>query len=762
MHPAVRTCVLLALLLAAATGLPKAAEEAIPLTEGWKFQPGDNPAWAAPEFDDAAWVPIRVDKIWEDQGYEKLDGFAWFRLRFTLPAHLKERARLQDGLRLCLGKINNFDQSYLNGALFGVNGKVVPASTPADTGFLKADSSLWNVERVYILPPDDPRLRWDQENVLAVRVYDEGGQGGLWSGTAHLRMVALSDYLDVDCARQPFIHVAGRVAKEFSARNTSGNHPLAGTLRIRAETPCDGKVVMEKLTPVDLKPGASMPLKVDLLEPFQTFVIHYDFAFDGTAETVSITEEVPYILTPLPPDEPRINGPAVYGARPGRPFLFAVPATGERPMSFSAKHLPKGLRIDKKTGIIRGKVEKAGSYPVALTAQNRYGRARKTIRLEIGDRIALTPPMGWNSWNCWGLAVDQEKVLASARVFREMGLLDHGWSFINVDDGWEIKGDSDRPKRDPAGNILTNEKFPDMKAMGDQLHALGLKFGIYSSPGPLTCGGYTASWQHERNDARSFAAWGVDYLKYDWCSYEKIARDQSLPELQAPYRVMRAALDEAGRDIVYSLCQYGMGKVWEWGASVGGNLWRTTGDITDSWESMRDIGFAQVENAPFAGPGHWNDPDMLVVGWVGWGPSLHPTRLTPDEQYAHISLWCLLSAPLLIGCDLTRLDPFTLNLLTNDEVLALDQDPLGKQAVPKIRQGDIQVWVKELADGGTAVGIFNLGAKAAAYRLPFAAAGLPEAAAARDLWRQKGLGRATGGLEVTVPAHGVVLLKLTP
>ena len=330
MNASIRTAVLLAVLLVALTGLSTAAEETIPLTAGWRFQPGDNPAWAAPEFDDTAWVPIRVDKIWEDQGYEKLDGFAWFRLRFVLPARLKERAHLQDGVRICLGKINNFDQSFLNGALFGVNGKVVPASTPADTAFLKADSSLWNVERCYVLPPDDPRLRWDQENVLAVRVYDEGGQGGLWSGTANLRMVALSDYLDVDCARQPFTQSAGRVLKEFSVRNTSGAHPISGTLRIRAETPCDGKVVMEKLTPVDLKPGASMPLKVDLLEPSQTFVIHYDFALDGAGEAVSITEEVPYILTPLPPDAPRVNGPAVYGARPGRPFLFAVPASGER------------------------------------------------------------------------------------------------------------------------------------------------------------------------------------------------------------------------------------------------------------------------------------------------------------------------------------------------------------------------------------------------------------------------------------------------
>jgi len=288
---------------------------------------------------------------------------------------------------------------------------------------------------------------------------------------------------------------------------------------------------------------------------------------------------------------------------------------------------------------------------------------------------------------------------------------------------------------------------------------MGLKLGIYSSPGPLTCGGYTASYQHEWQDAQTFAGWGIDYLKYDWCSYGNIARDTSLEERQKPYFVMQDALRQVDRDIVYSLCQYGMSQVWRWGEEVGGNLWRTTGDITDTWESLKEIGFSQVENAPFAGPGHWNDPDMLIVGWVGWGPSLHPTRLTPDEQYTHITLWCLLSAPLLIGCDLERLDPFTLNLLTNDEVLAIDQDPLGKQATPVITGGETQVWVKELADGANAIGIFNLGESPVSYTLELQALGLTGDVAIRDLWRQKDLGLCTTLFKTKVPAHGVILLK---
>ncbi|MCX6566637.1 MAG: glycoside hydrolase family 27 protein, partial [Candidatus Aminicenantes bacterium] len=388
------------------------------------------------------------------------------------------------------------------------------------------------------------------------------------------------------------------------------------------------------------------------------------------------------------------------------------------------------------------------------------GEDRRVLEIVIGPKIALTPPLGWNSWNVWGASVDAKKVKESAGVFVEKGLRDHGWSYINIDDGWEIKGDDPRPKRDPAGKILTNEKFPEMRGLGDAIHALGLKFGIYSSPGPLTCAGYTGSHQHEAQDAASYAEWGVDYLKYDWCSYDGIAAGRSLYELKKPYRLMQKSLASVGRDIVFSLCQYGMGNVWEWGEEVGGNSWRTTGDITDAWESVRDIGFAQVENAKYAGPGHWNDPDMLVVGWVGWGPNLHPTRLTPDEQYTHISLWCLLSSPLLIGCDLTRLDAFTLNLLTNDEVLAVNQDPLGRQAVPVLKSGDIQVWVKQLEDGSRAVGIFNLADKAASYTLEYKKVGLRGIIFARDLWRQKDAMAESEKIDVRIPGHGVVLLKL--
>jgi hypothetical protein len=267
--------------------------------------------------------------------------------------------------------------------------------------------------------------------------------------------------------------------------------------------------------------------------------------------------------------------------------------------------------------------------------------------------------MGWNSWNCWGLSVDAEKVKRCANLMISSGLADHGWSYINIDDGWEAG-------RDATGEILANNKFPDMKGLCDSIHALGLKTGIYSSPGPLTCGQFTGSYNHEMQDARTYARWGFDYLKYDWCSYDKVTKNYGRSELKKPFIFMKKAIESTSRDIVYSLCQYGMGNVWEWGDSVGGSSWHTTGDITDTWESLSMIGFYQDVCAPFTRPGNWNDPDMLVVGWVGWGPNTRPTRLTPGEQYTHVSLWALLSSPLLLGCDLSLLDDFTMNLLTND------------------------------------------------------------------------------------------------
>ncbi len=499
-------------------------------------------------------------------------------------------------------------------------------------------------------------------------------------------------------------------------------------------------------------------------------------------EIVAKGNQKRYILTPKAPDVPRINGAKVYGVRPVHPFLYRIAATGKRPMSFSAENLPKDLSLDPKTGIITGSIQKEGKYNVTLTAANKLGTTKSNFKISVGDKICLTPPMGWNSWNCWASSVDASKVKVAADAMIKTGLINHGWSYINIDDCWAIEpGSKDSLTagipRDKNGMINANKKFPDMKALSGYVHKDGLKMGIYSSPGPLTCAGFTASYKHEQEDAERFAEWGIDYLKYDWCSYGKIAKNDSLPELQKPYIVMRNALNKVDRDIVFSLCQYGMGDVWKWGAKVGGNLWRTTGDITDNWSSMAGIGFNQAGHEKYAGPGHWNDPDMLVVGMVGWGPALHATRLTPNEEYTHISLWSLLSAPLLLGCDLNRLDNFTLNLLTNDEVLAVDQDPLGHQAHRVYKEDGKQIWVKDLATGSKAVGLFYVGGqrknpadyfqwgnghKETKIVLTASEIGITGKFKVRDLWRQKDLGIFQNKFEAEVPYHGVVLISVTP
>lgn len=484
-------------------------------------------------------------------------------------------------------------------------------------------------------------------------------------------------------------------------------------------------------------------------------------------ETKDAPREEPVILTPKPSPKPRINGARVFGVRPGSPVLYTIAATGKRPLRFAAENLPEGLSLSAPSGRITGHLEKPGEYEITLIAKNELGEARRTLRLVVGDTIALTPPMGWNSWNCWGCAVDEEKIRQAADAMVESGLADHGWQYINIDDCWMVKCDSDDPvvggpTRDEYGRILTNERFPDMKALTDYVHARGLKIGTYISPGPWTCQRFEGSWRHEQLDARRFAEWGFDYLKYDWCGYGSIARRPSLEQMKEPYIFMRLCLDRVDRDIVYSLCQYGMGEVWKWGAEVGGNCWRSTGDIVDTWGSMSGIGFAQDEIAPYAGPGHWNDPDMLVVGKVGWGPNLRDSRLTPNEQYTHISLWSLLCSPLLIGCDLTQLDEFTLNLLTNDEVLEVNQDPLGRQARRVSQDGYLEVWAKKMEDGSVAASLFNRDETPKTVTARWSDLGLSGAMRVRDLWRQKDIGTFENAFETEVPRHGVVLVRLRP
>lgn len=490
--------------------------------------------------------------------------------------------------------------------------------------------------------------------------------------------------------------------------------------------------------------------------------------------------DIKTILTPEPSPEPKINSPKIFGNTPGNPFLYTIAASGNRPMSFSANDLPNGLSIDSKTGIISGKVTQRGTYHTILKAKNDLGEATKELTIKIGDTIALTPPIGWNGWNSWARNIDREKVIASANAMVNMGLRDHGWTYINIDDAWQGQ------RGGKYNAIQPNEKFPDFKGMIDYIHSLGLKAGIYSTPWISSyagyCGGssefengaftdsirqnkrafrYIGKYRFETEDARQMADWGVDYLKYDW-------------RLEVPSAErMSVALKNSGRDIHYSLSNSApFANAADWSRIA--NSWRTGPDIRDSWTSLYISAFTIDKWAPFAGPGHWNDPDMLIVGNVTTGSEMHPTRLTPNEQYSHVSLFSLLAAPLLIGCPIEQLDNFTLNLLTNDEVIEINQDPLGKPARLVADNSGVQIWVKPLEDGSFAVGLFNtdnFGQTPQSYfrwgdetskpfAFDFTKAGLSGTWKLRDVWKQKDLGVFENSFETEIAHHGVVLLRL--
>ncbi len=754
MKPFRISVLLFSILLFLSCSRPKPVEF-IRLDTGWKFNTGDSMIYASATFDDSKWKEINPTQLWELQGFPNYDGYAWYRKKFVLPESLKQNSFYKDSISIFLDLIDDAEISFLNGLPLGQNGVLLKA-TDIIAKKVPDSPDAYRISRKYVLSVNDPRLLWDKENVLAIRVFDHGGGGGMYGTGQSISMIDVKDYLKLDINASALkLKSENSFVKGVNLVNTSRKATFEGTLYLKIQDPETQKIIFESSKEFSVAPAQVVNNEFEFsADQTKRIIANFSFHEKKSGITISDQMELPYILTPKPSESPKINGAKVYGQRPGRPFLYLIAATGIRPMTFSASNLPEGLALDKNTGIISGAAKKTGEYIVKLKVVNAKGNAERDLKIVIGNKLSLTPPLGWNSWNCWGLSVDAEKVKKAADRLLSTGLADHGWTFINIDDGWEA------PNRAKNGDILTNEKFPDMKSVTDYVHSKGFKMGIYSSPGRLTCGGFLGSYQHEQQDVNSWAKWGIDYIKYDWCSYEEIAKNKDLEELKKPYLVLKSALAKSSRDIVFSLCQYGMGDVWKWGNEVDGNLWRTTGDITDNWESMHGIGFSQVPNAGFAKPGNWNDPDMLVVGWVGWGPSLHPSRLSSSEQYTHISLWALLSAPMLIGCDLDKLDDFTLNLLSNDEVLDIDQDPLGKQARPVEKDDMHEIWVKELEDGSKAVGMFNLSTDEKSISVNFEKLSLTGKHTLRDLWRQKDLGEFDGTFETKVNSHGVILLKI--
>ncbi|RPJ61194.1 MAG: alpha-galactosidase [Acidobacteria bacterium] len=482
----------------------------------------------------------------------------------------------------------------------------------------------------------------------------------------------------------------------------------------------------------------------------------------------------PAILTPKPGPAPRINGPKVYGCRPGNPFIYRVPTTGKQPMVFSAKKLPASLTLDKAEGIITGTAPAKGEYLVTLIARNREGDSTRPFKIVSGDTLALTPPMGWNHWYAHYNRVTDAMMRQAAEAMVSSGMADVGYQYVNIDDCWMNCAPDEDPKRfDPSrvgpvrdqdGNILPNKYFPDMRALTAFIHKKGLKAGIYTSPGPKTCAGYAGSYGHEAQDARQFAGWGFDFLKYDWCSYSQIAKeDKSLETLQKPYRLMGDILREQKRDIVFNLCQYGMGDVWEWGAEVGGHSWRTAGDLGFELNRITEVALKNTGHRAWSKPGAWNDPDYIQIGYIGdarTGGLPKACALSPNEQYAFMSLWCLMAAPLFYSGDMARLDDFTINVLCNSEVIDVNQDPLGRCGAIQQLDDASFLMVKMLEDGSKAVGLFNQRNTEATLTAAWPALGIIGPKRVRDLWRQRDLGVFEKQFQAKVPAHGVLLVRI--
>ena len=484
------------------------------------------------------------------------------------------------------------------------------------------------------------------------------------------------------------------------------------------------------------------------------------------------------ILTPKPQAAAKINGPTIYGARPGHPFLYRIPCTGLRPMQFAARGLPPSLSLDPATGIISGTTpDKTGIYPVTLLAANANGKSSRLFRIVVGDMLALTPPMGWNTWYSDYGNPTAAKVRQAADAMISSGMADFGYQYVNVDDGWPMKPDSTIPElsgapRDPQGAIRPNDRFKDMAALAAYIHAKGLKAGLYSSPGPLNCAGFTGSYQHEELDAKTFAAWKFDFLKYDWCSYGTIApKNSTLADYRKPYDLMGGLLKQQDRDIVLNLCQYGMGNVWTWAPDSGGNSWRTTGDLGDEKRNrlpgFYSIALANAGHAAYAGPGHWNDPDYILIGAIDdpamYGQPQKPAlvSLTADEQYSYMSMWALMASPLFFGGDMSQLDDFTLGILCNSQIIDVDQDALGWQGRVVRQSAGEFILEKPLEDGSVAVGLFNLSESSRKMSVNLTDLGLNGDWEVRDLWRQKEIGSVSGSLSSEVAPHGVTFVRLS-
>ena len=725
-------CLLLTLQISIAALAQKPVKiEAVPFSV-WKFKTGDDNRWIDPGFDDKNWPVLNVPGTWESQGYDRYDGKGCYRSHIVIPSYMFQKDSA--GLNFEMGAIDDMDSVYLNGSFIGA-------------------TRIFTEKRNYFVHYNSGLIKWDQENVVVVKVTDETGWGGMYKGKPQVSVTGRNSFIDMQVnSGQWQINAQNAIEKEVRL-TAKAKMSLSGKFRVSLENPWSGQSVLLSDQQVSFSDSHPFLFHFQVTLPdSNAYFLKYSFHEEGRPDPLIRQEYLPYILTPAAPETPRLGGAKVIGVRPGSKVLYRIPVTGLRPMTFKAEDLPSGLFLDTISGIITGTLPAEGTYKIGILVSNYKGLTRAAITLRVGESISLTPPMGWNSWNVWGVKVDQQKILNAGRSLIDHGLADYGWSYINIDDGWQ-------GRRNKNGKMIPSANFPSMPGLVKQLHDMGLKVGIYSSPGPLTCGNFPGSMNYEHNDVQTWVNWDIDYLKYDWCSYGGAVSVKGQEDLKHPYSKVSRLLSASKRDIVLSLCQYGIGDVWKWGKDAGGQLWRTGGDITDTWRSIEELGFQNKDKAPFAGPGGWNDMDMLVVGSLGWG-EIRPSKLTPDEQYSHVSLWAIQAAPLMISCDLTNLDPFTRNLLCNNEVIAVNQDQMGIQGTEIYSKGGLRIYKKQLEENAHALAIFNTNDGAMEVGLSEDMFGIKGPRKIRDIWRQKDLGYLHDLTAVKIPPHGVVLLRL--
>jgi alpha-galactosidase len=556
-----------------------------------------------------------------------------------------------------------------------------------------------------------------------------------WRPLGALIVFALPGMIPAMCAQ------TGSTPARVEQSSAPASADISGTWIAKTTTPMGDLEIVYRLKVVDGKITGSQGLPfgdspiIDGQVTGDTF--HFTVALErfGNIQNREVTGKIvgdTLMLTPaLPGPPPGIGAPG--GAAPPAGLPGPPPGTGPAPGSGGGFQLgPVVARRGTPTPSYRAKPVDYATLPKVQLPQ------RKEFPY---NGLAKTPPMGWNSWNKFRTHVDDKTVRGIADAVASSGMRDASYIYINIDDGWQ-------GSRDAAGTLRPNPNFPDMKALADYVHAKGLKLGIYSSPGPRTCAGFEGSYGHEEQDAKMYAAWGMDYLKYDWCSASRVWKDD---DMQAVYQKMGEALQQTGRPIIYALCQYGRANVSVWGRQVGANLWRTTGDIRDRYDSMAKIGFAQSDLAKFAGPGHWNDPDMLEIGNGG---------MSTEEYRTHFSLWAMIAAPLIAGNDLRSMAPEIMEILLNKEVIAVDQDSLGKGGTQIAADGDVVVWAKPLSSGDYAVAFFNRGTQEAKGTAAWKDFGWSGKHAVRDLWAHADRGEVAEAFSSTIPAHGVVMIRV--